>query len=154
MAEKVQDDFERIRRIELVGKLFLETGYSTRAISKLISNNTSFNFKISNATVFDYIQRYKYKHSDKADQIDSLIEANKSSSITDKGVCKRVYKVAELVLEGYSIEDISNMLGESYWVIYYDIDIRLRKLNSNLYNQIKEVLLEHTKSNVTNKNVS
>ena len=137
MAEKLHDDSERLRRIELVGDLFLRTGYSNRNLSRLLSQDSNNGFKISNATVCDYIQRYRIIHSDKAEQIDSLIEANKGSSIKDHNVIKRVYKVVDLICNNYSIDEISKILNQSYWVTYYDIDIRLKKINPELYEKIK-----------------
>lgn len=151
MAEKVHDDLERDRRVKIIGDLFLNTGLSTRNISRLISNDNSYNFKISNATVSDYIQRYRAMNEDKAEQIDSLIEANKGSSVKNPEVIKRVYKVAELVMQNYSIEDIAKLLKQKYWVIYYDIDIRLRKINSNVYENIKLLLENHARGHSTNK---
>lgn len=140
MAEKLHSDSERLRRIEIVGDLFLKTGYSTRTLALRISHDLTNGFKISNATVCDYLKRYKLLHNDKVDQIDSLIEANKGSSIKDQKVINRVYKVAELISKNYSIEDISKMFDISYWVIYYDIDIRLKKLNTKLYQETKKYL--------------
>lgn len=142
MAERLHDDVERDRRIELVGKLFLETGYSTRNLSRLISSNTTSGFKISNATISTYINEYRNKHSDKAEQIDCLIDANKGSSIDNPSIIKRVSDVAQLILSGLTIDDICNKLHESYWVIYYDINIRLLKIDNNLYNEVKKKLEE------------
>ena len=78
MAEKVQTDEERNRRVEIVGKTFLETGLSTRKLAKYISSDPQFNFKISNATVCDYIKRYLIYHPNDMEQINSLIDAKSS----------------------------------------------------------------------------
>lgn len=138
MAETLHDDHEeRNRRVEKVGNEFLNTGYSTRRLAKLLSQN---DFKISNATVSDYLQRYKTVHPDKADQIDSLIEANKGSSLKNIDVINRVYKVSELILNNHSFEEIAELFDETYWTIYYDSNIRLAKIDPKLYEEIKKTL--------------
>ena len=139
MAEKLHDDSERLRRIEFVGDLFLKTGYSTRNLSRLISGDEN-GFKISNATVSDYIQRYRTLHPNKKEQIDSLIEANKGSSIKDHNVIKRVYEIVDLISQNHSLDEISKIYNQSYWVTYYDIDIRLKKLDPKLYDKVKNNL--------------
>ena len=54
MARIIQDEEERNRRIEIVGNLFLLTGYSYRRLSEYLSKNY---FKISFVTVKDYLER-------------------------------------------------------------------------------------------------
>ena len=148
MADNLHDDFiERDRRIEIVGELFLsDEEYSTREISKIISSNESYGFKISNATVSDYIQRYKDKHPDKKEEIDSLIEAKRPKSLKDVSVQKRVLKATDLLIKGDSIETIANKLNESVWTIYRDINTRLKQLDISLYLNAKEVLELHSRN--------
>lgn len=153
MAERLHDDFERIRRIELVGNLFLETGYSTRTLARYISTDNRLDFKISNATVSKYINDYKNKHADKAEQIDCLIDANKGSTVDNPEDVERVYKVAKYVLEDYSIQDIAHNLNVSYWTIYYDINIRLKKLDPKLFSKIKTVCDNHARSHNVNNDL-
>ena len=59
MAQTVFSDEERDRRIDLVGEYRVHTGESTRNIAKYFSFTQ---FKISNATVSDYLERYKKRH--------------------------------------------------------------------------------------------
>ncbi|MBR5662832.1 MAG: sporulation transcriptional regulator SpoIIID [Bacilli bacterium] len=151
MADNLHDDFvERDRRIEIVGDLFLsEEEYSTRQISTIISNNSLYGFKISNATVSDYIQRYKNKHPEKVEEIDSLIEAKKAKSLKDINVKKRVLTAANLVLNGYSIESIATKLGETVWTIYRDVNTRLRQFDPDLYLSVKTALEMHSRNHNT-----
>lgn len=146
MAEKVHDDFERDRRVEIVGDTFLETGLSTRKLASYISTDNKFDFKVSNATVSDYIKRYCLRHPKRIEQINSLIEANSGSSLKDERVIRRVKKVYELICEGYKIEDIAKLLETSYWVTYYDVDIRLKKLDIKSYDKAKEILEYNSRS--------
>lgn len=151
MAENLHDDFaERDRRVKIVGELFLSPEeYSTREIARIISSNELYGFKISNATVSDYIQRYKDKHPEKAEEIDSLIEAKRAKSLKDINVQKRVLKAADLLIQGYSISSIASMLNESNWTIYRDINTRLKLLDMNLYLNAKEVLELYSRNHNT-----
>lgn len=140
MATTVPSQMERDRRIILVGDYFLNTGYSTRKISRIFSSDNENYFKISNATVCDYINRYKLYYPDKAEQIDSLIEANKGSSIKNPLVIKRLSEVYNLAIRGFNITEISEKLGVGYWTIYYDIYIRLNKIDKTKYNEVVEFI--------------
>lgn len=144
MARRLHDDDERARRIELVGDIFLKTGYSTRTLSRLISNDIEHGFKISNATVSTYINEYKAKHHDKSEQIEYLISINNGSSVEDPNVVKRVYNVAKRIIDGETIDDIARKLGESYWVIYYDINLRLSQIDPKLYAEVKQTFDNHS----------
>lgn len=155
MAKNLHDNYEeRDKRVKIVGNMFLDSGYSTRRLSKVISDDKELDFKISNATVSTYIQMYKEKYPDKAEQIDCLIEANKGSSIDNPIDVERVYNVYSLVLKDFSIESIAKILNSSYWVIYYDINIRLPKLDMSKYREVKAVLDEHARChNTYEKNI-
>lgn len=153
MAERLFDDFERERRTEFVGKLFLETGYSTRTLSRIISSDERIDFKISNATVSKYINDYRDKHTEKAEQIDCLIEANKGATVDNPKDVERIYQVVKYILDDYSIQDIADKLKESYWVIYYDINIRLKKLDPGLYKKVKNTFEEHSRAHNINEDV-
>lgn len=151
MAETLHDDYvERERRVKIVGELFLsEEEYSTREIARIISSNESYGFKISNATVSDYIQRYREKHPERAEEIDSLIEAKRAKSLKDVSVQKRVLKAADLLVIGFSIDSIAKKLNETPWTIYRDVNTRLKQLDINLYLNVKEVLELHSRSHNT-----
>ena len=96
MAQTVNSDIERERRIDFVGRLFLKSGASTRRLAKAISTS-EHGFKISNATVADYINRYREDHPEKQEQIDSLIDANKGSLLKNEDVVNRVKTVVKLI---------------------------------------------------------
>ena len=60
-------DDEREKRVELVGKYFEENpNTSTRKAADYFTNNF---FKISNYTIHDYLQRYRKKDKEKAENI-------------------------------------------------------------------------------------
>ena len=66
MAANLKDEEERDRRIVFVGEFAKETGYSTRKLSSILSSSY---FKISNATVSDYLHRYMNMKKADADAI-------------------------------------------------------------------------------------
>ena len=50
--------------------------------------------------------------------------------------------------EGYNFEEISKELNESYWIVYYDIHLRLKNLDYDRYKNAKYFI----KLNQKNKN--
>lgn len=125
MAVRI-DDLERSRRINLIGEYFEETGASTRQISAYFSQTQ---FYISNKTVHEYIQKYKDKRN--REKIDDLINKNKGKTLGDDGVIERVFMVSRLVIEGYSMKEISEILDISEGIVKNDIFIRLNKICIN-----------------------
>ena len=153
MAYNLQGDFfERQRRVDIVGNLFLGDEFlSTRKIADKISKDDTYGFKISNVTVADYIERYKKSHPERKEEIDSLIDAHTPKSFEDPEIIKRVYKAAELILSGETIESASIILHTGYWTINRDLNVRLRKLEKGkgLYLDVKAVLEEHARNHAT-----
>lgn len=125
MAAHLKDEKERDRRIKLVGDYFLQTGKSTREISKYFTENY---FDISNKTVSVYIKEYLNKYKEKANEIMELIDNNKSKSIEDEEVVDRVFNTADLILSGKSLEETAKILNVSYKTCERDISYRLKAL--------------------------
>ncbi|MBO6195614.1 MAG: hypothetical protein J6O56_04690 [Bacilli bacterium] len=128
MTKERINEQERLRRIEMVGNYFLETGKPTREISRYFSDNY---FEISNKTVYSYIKKYQELHKDKKDDINKLIDNNTEKSIEDPEVRERIFKVARLVLEGYTKEEISEILNISVKIVERDINPRLEMLSEH-----------------------
>ena len=149
MAQTISSDEERERRIELIGNYRLKTGASTRKIAEVFSNSY---FKISNATVADYLERYKQMHPEVKDIIAGQTNQKIPSSIEKDEVRIRTLKVAKLIKEGFTIEEISKSLNEQYWVIYMDIKNRLPRLDKNLSEEIDMILKERSLQNLINQN--
>lgn len=121
MGRKYTEE-ERLERIEVIGKYFLDTGASTRDIAKYFTDNY---FDISNKTVSLYIKEYMNSHNEKKDKIKDLIDNNTEKSIEDLETRERVLTVARLVLQGLTKEEISNELGVSVKTVERDISSRL-----------------------------
>ena len=148
MARTVYSDEERNRRIELVGGYRLKTGDTTRNIARYFTENE---FSISYVTVFDYIKRYVKKHPEFSKIIGEQTRINTPDSIKKEEVKERTLEVAKLVKEGFTLEEISNSLGEPYWVIHGDIKLRLPLLDKELAKELDKILDDRRKSNLKNR---
>lgn len=153
MAANIKDPEERNRRIQLVGKYFVDTGLPTRQIASYFSENF---FKISNKTFYQYIRQYMKMHPEESQNIQEKIENNTEKTITDANTRKRVFLVAKLVIEGYTINEIVDILNSSNTNedkisiknVEHDIFIRLKKLakqDSNI-DKIYQLVLINTNS--------
>ena len=69
MTRIIQDEEERNRRINMVGDLCLNTGYSYRELSDYL---TKHYFKISFVTVKNYLEKYIKMHPDKKEEINII----------------------------------------------------------------------------------
>lgn len=149
MAQKVFDEDERKRRIELIGEYRVMTGESTRNIARYFSERE---FKISNATVQDYIERYKNMHPDKKPIIDQQTLENIPKTVKDPETKIRVLKIASLILYGCSIEDVSNKTKIPYWIVYRDIKNRLPMIDKKLSDEVNKLLKNRSMENLNNQN--
>lgn len=142
MARIVYSDEERRARIQAVGDFILETGASTREAAKFFSENF---FSISNATVFDYLERYKRMFPNKREELLNITKNNKANSIDDEETTKRVLINAKLMLENnLTVETLAEATNTSYWTIYRDLVVRLPKIDEELYNAIKVRLKQNS----------
>lgn len=128
MAQKKSPE-ERELLIRLVGKYFLETGASTREIA---AHFTELGFPLSNATVSDYIARYKKENSEKRSIIEEKIYDNAPKTIEDKGVEVRTMYATKYFLQGHTAEEIAKAFGVSPSVIYRDLNERLPQIETNI----------------------
>lgn len=148
MAKTIQDDEERNRRIEIVGNLFLLTGYSYRRMSEYLSKNY---FKISYVTVKDYLQRYVKMNPDKYDEVNTIIKENTTVNFkNDEGIKNRIYKEADLIEKGFSLQEIASSLFISPSVISRDMTLRLSVLDPEKSEKILEILRENSFNNLNN----
>lgn len=148
MARIIQDEEERNRRIETVGNLFLLTGYLYRRLSEYLSKNY---FKISFVTVKDYLERYIKMNPDKCDEINTIIKENTTVNFkNNEGIKNRIYKEADLIESGFSIQEIASSLFISPSVISRDMALRLSVLDPERSEKILEILRENSFSNLNN----
>lgn len=149
MAQTVSNDEERERRIDVVGEYRVKTGESTRNIAKYFTNTE---FEISNATVQDYIERYKKKHPESKAIIDAQTQENIPKTVKDPQIKIRALKIADLILYGCTIEEISEKTKLPYWVVYRDIKNRLPMIDKKMSDEINALLKSRSAENLSSKN--
>ena len=150
MDKNLTEEEVRKKRIVLVGEYFLKTGESTRKISEYFTKNF---FHISNYTVHEYIIKYAKMNPKNKEAIDKLIYELKANSIKKPNVARRVLLVADLLKEGFTLNEISEKLKEDYWTIYRDANVRLFKLDPVKQKEVREILKNNSLNNLNNRQV-
>lgn len=150
MAANIKDEEERNRRVMLVGKFVIEhPDMSTRKTAEYFTNNF---FHISNATVHDYLERYKQMVLGSNDDITQIMYNHKAKGINDEKVVNRVKLVTKKILdEDKTVEQIATDLNIGFWTVYYDLTERLPHLSNELYKLVEEKMNARVKNNL-NKN--
>ena len=151
MARKM-DESVRASLIEFVGQEFMRTGISARELQQAMHDCGEFAMVPSHVTISSYIQEYKTNHPEYAKIIDSLVEELKGSKIDDPKVIERVYEVANAILNGSTITELAAFKEVSYWVIYRDVHLRLKEIDSKLYSLVNSTL--KSRENINNSNIS
>ena len=154
MAKIVDNPEERDRRILLVRDYVLDQiqkgeKFSTRSIAAYFTDNNYFS--ISNNTVDTYLKKLNTIDPKSYQEINKHLQANKPRTINDANIRNRIEKVANLVLMGYKVTEIAELLGETKDTIIRDLDTRLTKIsNKEELEQIKSVLKENSLKNLHN----
>ena len=145
MARTYQED-ERNYYIDLVGNYFLnEDEPSIRKCMAYLNEN---NIVLSVTTIRCYINTFVKNNPQKGLDILKKLDTNKPKTIDDDNVKNRVLKAAKMIKENKTIEQIAKCLDSTSNTIYKDLTVRLKKLDQDLYNQIKPILKEHSISNL------
>ena len=126
MAQTLNDDEERDRRIEEIGKEFLanddstKTTNSTRKIAEEFSENK---YTISNATVYSYIILFSERHPEYKDEIYRLLKKNRPSLKDTKHITRNI--VANILYnDGFSEKEIAACFNVSESTISRDLTKR------------------------------
>lgn len=149
MAANIKDEEERNRRIMMIGDFIIEHPYmSTRKTAEYFTKNF---FHISNATVYDYLERYKQMVLKNGDEIRQIMYSHKAKSVEDDTVSERVMLVTRLFLENNkTVKVIATELELSPWIVYYDLKLRLPLINEQLSNLVNEKMNEDVMQNLKN----
>ncbi|MGM9879603.1 MAG: sporulation transcriptional regulator SpoIIID [Bacilli bacterium] len=144
---------ERERRIKLVTDYIIETGASYRETAKFFTDNY---FKISHVTVKDYCDRVIFLDSELSKKLKEVIKENTKESINDEETIKRILNVSNIyVSTNFTILEIAENLGLSYWTVYRDITSRIKKIEVELpkgfLEKIEEKLENDRISNLENQ---
>lgn len=132
MARTVIDENVRNERIVLVGEYVKKNKASTRKAAEFFSKDQ---FKISNATVSDYITRFSKLKTAQINRIKEDFIASLKNEIKDTATLTRVIKAGELFTSGYTLEAIAKTLNEDIYTIHRDIYHRLEFADNNLYKE-------------------
>lgn len=144
---------ERERRIKLVIDYIIKTGASYRETAKFFTENY---FKISHVTVKDYCDRIIAQNTEIGKELKEVIDENTEKGIDDEAI-KRILNVSNIyVSTDFTISEIAENLGLSYWTVYRDITSRIKKINvdlpEGLLEKIDEKLELDRLSNLKNQN--
>lgn len=150
MARTLNDDDERERRIILIAEYIIETGSSTRQTAEYFTTNE---FAISNATVYDYCQRYEKMFPQRKEQLLERMKENKEKTIEDNDTYDRVLKNTFCFLNGnYTVGQLAEYTGDTYWTVYRDLTERIAKINPELAYKVQEKLLINSNNNLDPSN--
>lgn len=132
---------ERVELTNQIAYYIIETKSSTR--------NTAMKFKISNATISVLMNDLlKILNREKFLLVQEVLNMNKPKSYKDEDVRKRVLLVADMVLNGFTVEEISKSMNETVNVINEDLQTRLKKISPELYINVKLKLKENSYTNL------
>ena len=148
------NDKERERRIKLVTQYILNTGASYRETAKFFTDNY---FRISHVTVKDSCSRVINQNTEIGKELEKIIEENTEKGINDDEVIKRIVNVSNIYAStDFTISEIAENLGLSFWTVYRDITSRIKKINidlpEGLLEKIDEKLESDRISNLKNQN--
>ena len=142
---KFTDD-ERIEITKAIADYIISTKCSTRKAAE--------HFNISNATVSTLMNELLSKMDPKKySQVESVLAANKPKTVKDDEVKQRVLKAAELIKEGFTVEEIASAMHTTINVINEDLQTRLPRISQTLYNEVKEIQRRNSISNLKNVSV-
>ncbi len=152
MAANLKDEEEKFRRMQIVYERFIKTNESTRQIAEYISNSEDYDFKISHVTVSKYLNDIKvYLDSDALEELNKALEDKKVKTVDDPLVIERVLKSAKSCLMGNTIEGTAAMLESTYWQVYRDLQYRLKRIDNETYEKVKEKLTENSRMNISKR---
>ena len=139
MAKFTHD--ERIEIAKAIADYIINSNCSTRKAAD--------SFKISNATVSTLMNELLPKiDQEKYFKVQSILNGNKPKTITDEEIKQRVEKAAELIKEGFTVQEIADSMGVTINVINEDLQTRLPRISECLYNEVKAIQLQNSRNNL------
>ena len=152
MAQKYSEETRNYYIIK-VGDYFInEENPSIRKCINYLKEND--NIILSIPTVKSYVHQFVKNNPDKGLEILKKIENNKPNTVDDEIVKKRVLQAAEMILKDNTIEIIATVLNSTIDTIYRDLTVRLKKIDIDLYDKVKNILKEHKISNLNTGNTA
>lgn len=134
-------DEERIEITKVIADYIINNSSSTRKAAE--------HFKISNATVSTLMNELLPKiDQEKYFKVQNILNGNKPKTITDEETKQRVIKAAELIKEGFTVQEIAKSMGVTINVINEDLQTRLPRISESLYNEVKAIQLQNSRNNL------
>ena len=134
-------DVERQKLAIEIADYIIDTNSSTR--------KSSDHFNISNATVSTLMNELLPKlDSKKHLQVQTILNKNKPKRIVDDEVKERVISAANLIKEGFTVEEIAKAKQVTIHVINEDLQTRLPKISKELYEEVKAIQKQNSKNNL------
>lgn len=141
-------DEERVQKTIKIANYIIDNNASTR--------RAALHFGISNATVSDWMN-YTLKKIDnnKYLKVEAILKQNKPKTVEDVDVRRRVLSAATLIKEGYTVQEIANVMNVSVNIINEDLQTRLPRININAYMEIKRIQQKNSRDNlIVGKNMT
>ena len=148
MGSKLTDE-ERLERIKLVGDYYTNT--KDASVRSTVEHFKNMNINISVYTVSKYIEMYKKLFPQKAKKVQDIIDSRTPKTVEDKEIKERILNEAKMVLAGHTIEQIAELTGTEYWVVYRDLGQRLQKIDNELYAVVGVILSQNSLGNLVPK---
>lgn len=134
-------DEERMEITKTIADYIISTNSSTR--------HTAEYFNISNATVSTLINELLPKiDQDRYLKVHSILNGNKPKTIKDDTVKERVSKAAELIKQGFTVEEIAKSMDVSVNIINEDLQTRLPRISGTLYDEVKDIQRKNSRENL------
>ena len=119
---------------------------STRSLAKV--------FNLSNYTISTLMGGFLEKNFPGLyPDVHRILQGNIPKTIEQIEVKKRVLEAAKLSLQGMTVKQIADLLGESPNVIYEDLQTRLPRLDEDAYKQVLLLHNQHSAKNLTPGNL-
>ena len=137
---KFTDEERAIKTIEIADYI-IDNNSSTRKAAE--------HFEISNATV-SYLMNALLKkiNPTKYLLVQNILRMNTPKTIHNDVIKNRVIKVANLIKEGFTVEEIARSMNITVNVINEDLQTRLPRVSKELYKEVKIIQLKNSRDNL------
>ncbi len=126
-------------------------------LNRASTRQAAARFGCTNVTIHSWMTtKLQEIDAHRYNQVLAVMHQNKPKTIEDEGITERINSAVELVLAGYTIEQIAARLSNSDMkltpaMIYRDLEKRLVKLDPNKSQIVSEILEKHSLENLRNQ---
>lgn len=148
---KLSDEEIKERVLE-IADYTIETGASTRKTATYFTENR---FPISNCTVSTYLKDRLFKiDPERYRLVRQVMCTNTPKSMKTVEVQKRIYRAVTLLLQGLTVSEIAEEMGETFDTVYDDLTRKLSQIEQDpdILFQVQEQLSLNRLSTLNNQN--